>query len=270
MLLVERCRGCCFYSSSGINIDILSPVIQAIPEDVLQSANMPFDVYIQEAENLFKWVQADKDALTGRGMDWGLVDDLLERAAALREAESIWSAQRFTRQEAGRLWAEKSPDAYALRDQLLKDLRFAYRKDSKLTGRVNYISDGTGHADMIQDLNDLSVLGKENLDPLKQIKFDMPLLDDAAMLSKEMAALFADATTDKAEDKGAKKIRDQALTHLKEAVEEIRDYGQYVFSASRERLQGYRSDYYRKKRYRKSSAKAEDVVSDAASGSASE
>jgi hypothetical protein len=42
-----------------------------------------------------------------------------------------------------------------------------------------------------------------------------------------------------------KKIRNQAYTHLKEAVDYIREYGRYVFWRNPARLKGYRSDYRR-------------------------
>jgi hypothetical protein len=38
---------------------------------------------------------------------------------------------------------------------------------------VSAITDGSGHADMIQDLNDIAVLGRENPDPLTAIGFDL-------------------------------------------------------------------------------------------------
>ena len=38
----------------------------------------------------------------------------------------------------------------------------------------------------------------------------------------------------------------QAFTHLKEAVDYIREYGRYVFWRNPARLKGYRSDYIRK------------------------
>jgi hypothetical protein len=48
----------------------------------------------------------------------------------------------------------------------------------------------------------------------------------------------------------AKKIRDQAFTHLKEAVDLIREYGRYVFWRNDARLKGYRSNHLRKMRLR--------------------
>ena len=62
-------------------------------------------------------------------------------------------------------------------------------------GRVGAIRDSSGHADMIQDLNDLSVLGNRNKGPLEMIKFDMSILEKAAETSDEMARLLTTATS---------------------------------------------------------------------------
>jgi len=133
-------------------------ILKAISEDKLFSPRIPVDVYLQEAENLYKWCQEDKEALVARGLSWELVDDLLVRAGALREAESTWNRERFSREESEKKWLEESPPGYALRNDLVHQLRFAFRGDSALRGRVSAIAAGYGHADMIQDLNDLSVL----------------------------------------------------------------------------------------------------------------
>jgi hypothetical protein len=48
----------------------------------------------------------------------------------------------------------------------------------------------------------------------------------------------------------AKKIRDQAFTHLKEAVDYIGEFGKFVFRRNVDRLKGYRSNYSRMKKMR--------------------
>ena len=134
--------------------------IEAIADDQVKSPTMPVDVFLQEVENTVKWVQDDKDKLIAAGLDWTLVDDMPIRAGALREAQSLWYKERFSREEAQKEWNEKSPDAYDLRDTLLHTFRFAFRNEADLTSRVAIISEGSGNADMIQDLNDLALLGK--------------------------------------------------------------------------------------------------------------
>jgi len=159
--------------------------------------------------------------------------------------------------EAQREWKLLSPEAYDLRDELIHDYRFAYRKDPVLLGRVSAITDGSGDDDMIQDLNDLSVLGKANQEPLTAIGFDASKLDTAGTKSDEMAELLATANGDKAEQNESKMIRDKAYTHLKELVDEIREAGKYIFWKDEIRYRGYTSEYWRKT-HRKSKNDSEE------------
>jgi hypothetical protein len=125
---------------------------------------------------------------------------------------------------------------------------FAYRKQPDVKGRVQAIAEGSGDADMIQDLSDLAVHGKNNPGPLAEIKFDMKLLDEAASKSDELASLLATARGEKATDSEIKVARDQAYTYLKEAVDEVREFGQHVFWRDPTRLTGYASAYKRRHR----------------------
>ena len=100
---------------------------------------------------------------------------------------------------------------------------------------------------MMKDLNDLSLLGKDNTRLLEAINFDLSLLDKAAQTSGEMAVLLDEMNrnTERYEHSEAKKIRDQAYTHLKEAVDEILETGRYVFRQDKSHLKKYASEYRR-------------------------
>lgn len=231
--------------------------IKAIADAEVKYPGIPIEVYIQEAENLHHWCQDDKAALEAAGLNWEVADALPVRAGATREAQSIWNKERYTRQQAQQEWMEKSPEAYNLRDQLQHDFRFAFRKHSDLLGRVSEISDGSGDADMIQDLNDLSVLGKTNPEPLTLINFDGSRLDRAATLADEMAVILAAANGDKQRDSEAKTIRDRAYTYLKEVMDEVRQTGKYVFWQNHDRYIGYTSRYWKRK---KTKSQPDEVV----------
>jgi hypothetical protein len=111
-------------------------------------------------------------------------------------------------------------------------------------------SRGESRASVIQSLNDLSVLGKANLELLAAINFDISLLDNAAQTADELAKLVAAATTDMMKPNETADIRDRAYSHLKEAVDIIRGYGKYVSYQNKERFTGYISQYIRRLRIR--------------------
>jgi len=182
------------------------------------------------------------------------------RAGALREAQSLWYKERFSREEAQKEWNEKSPDAYDLRDTLLHTFRFAFRNESDLTSRVAIIAEGTGNADMIQDLNDLALLGKDHTDLLTAVGFNLTLLDTAAATSAEMAALLSQSTTDRKKENVNRIIRDKAYTYVKQALDDVRACGQFVFWRDDARSKGYVSQYFKNRRKKNTTESAEPTT----------
>ena len=218
--------------------------IRAIPDDKTQEPAMPVDTYLQESENLAKWSLMDAEALATIGITLAMLNKLPVRAGALREAQSIWVKDHNSQQDAQREWSEAAPEAFAMRDQLLHDFRYAYRNDAAILARVAEIAEGDTNADMIQDLNDLSLLGKSNTGPLEAINFSLEKLEAAATASDELANILALANGDKSLQNESKVIRDKAYTHLKELVDEIRAAGKYLFWKNEKRYKGYVSQYW--------------------------
>jgi hypothetical protein len=226
----------------------LKTEIEAIPANQVLQPQIPIDVFNQSAENLYYWALDDKDQLMARGLKAEILDMLIERVGASRHAQALWYKERHAKQEAEREWREKSPGGYKLRNLLLSEFEFAFYADPALMSRVDEARKGSGHSDMIQDLTDLSLLGKENILLLEGTNFDSPLLDTAIQQSDELAKILAIANGEKAEDSQAKLTRDKAYTFLKELVDEVRRVGKFVFRDNPERIEGYEISYYKKHR----------------------
>ncbi|MBN2531168.1 MAG: hypothetical protein JXR76_32590 [Deltaproteobacteria bacterium] len=221
------------------------PQITAIPKEDIKPPQMPMNTYIHEAYTNYKWAQKDIAFLKKAGFSMELLEDIPIRCDAASEAQSLWQNVMTGRREAQAIWHEESPDAYALRDECLHTMRYAYHGIIELITRVNAIAEGSSDADMIQDLNDISILGKENPEPLEKVGFDLEKLELAAQMSKKMHELKSAATVDQY-DKDVKRIRDQAYTHLKDAVDALRRCGQFVFWKDEDRRKGYISQYNRR------------------------
>ena len=228
--------------------------IKAISNENVQSPNQPVDVFLQESENLGHWSKDDAAQLNVVGITNEMLDDLPKRTGACREAQSIWNKDFRSQKEAQKQWKLLAPPAYELRDDLLKTMKYAYRNEPDLLSRVAAITIGDGHADMIQDLNDIAVLGKENPDALTAIGFDVTQLNSIALKADEMAVLLAQVNGDKAELNESKVIRDKAYCYLKELVDEIREAGKYVFRNNKARYKGYTSSFWKHKNRRKTKA----------------
>ena len=221
--------------------------IESIGKSDVKEPDMPVSVALQEAEDLIEWCLIDKEALVKAGLDWMYVEDLSQRIGACRYIQSLWQKDFLTQEEAQKEWKLQSPAAYGLRDELVHHFLHAFHAIPDLLSKAQKIAEGSGHADMIQDLSDLSVLGKANIEPLKNINLNLELLDQAAVLSEDMASLLAKANGQKLGDNNLKITRDKAYTYMKQAVDEIRRNGKYVFWRTPEREKGYVSKYYRQR-----------------------
>jgi len=100
---------------------------------------------------------------------------------------------------------------------------------------------------MLQDLSDLSVLGKENEGLLDAIGLDVKILNEAALQADDLSVVLANANGAAGDDADAKEIRDKAYTYMKMAMDEIRNTGQYVFWRDEDRKKGYVSAYFKRK-----------------------
>jgi hypothetical protein len=223
-------------------------VIRAIDDSQIKKPHhIPVGIYIQESVNLYMCALDDKELLINGGLDPELLEDLPTRFGALKAAQSKWENEWKATNKSAMEWKKQSPIAYDLRKNLLAAFLYAFRKHPGLVKKVKAISPIGSHARMIEDLNDLSLLGKDNTRLLEAIKFDLSLLDKAAQTSREMAVLLdeKDRERERGEPSEAKKIRDQAYTHLKEAVDEILEAGKYVFRQNKKRLRKYASAYRR-------------------------
>lgn len=223
-------------------------VINAITVEDTLEPNLPVDTFLQESENLYLWALTDVEKLTGIGISQAMLDDLPVRADACREAQCIWNKDYLSQQEAQKLWNAQSPLAYDMRDELLRTMRYVFRNDATLMGRVRAIAEGFGHSDMVQDLNDLAVLGSKNATRLLAVGFDAGKLQEAATLSKEMATLLAKANGGRTEQHTTKITRDKAYTHLKQLTDEVYAAGKYLFWNDKERIKGYVSSYWRRQK----------------------
>jgi len=226
------------------DFDLNAATIESIADAA--SPAIPIAAMLQEAEDLYVWSQPDKAPLVAAGLDWTLVDSLPARTGACRYAQSLWQQQYQSREEAQREWATRSPEAYALRDELVHHFLFAYRNAPDLLAHARRIAEGAGHADMVQDLADLAVLGKANPAPLETIGLDLAQLTTAETLAEEMADLLARSNGERTNDSQLRVTRDKAYTYLKQAMDEIRRVGQYIFWRNDERQRGYTSKYIRK------------------------
>ena len=220
----------------AVDRSTLETALASIAANEVRLPHIPIDKFVQEAYDLHHLIVEDHEPLLKAGMSPDLITELSDRARLLRRTQSMWSKERYSKEEAAREWDARSESAYELKDSLEASFRFAFRKHPNLLAKVAAIEEGTGHVDMVQDLSDLSVLGKANLHLLEAINLDLEELNTAEVWADELAILLARVNGERQDHSGTKHLRDKAYTYLKEVVDEIRATARFVYRKNPKKL----------------------------------
>lgn len=216
--------------------------IKALSLSKVKLPNQPIDKITASAETLAVESLKDREELAKAGLNVTFIDEIPSLSGATRYCQANWMSEYQARQEAQKEWLEQSPAAYDLRDEMLHHFSFAFRNNVAVKKKVMRIREGGGHADMIQDLLELAVLGEKNQDPLTKIGFDLTSLQNARATSHAMSELLAVSNGSKDESSPNKLLRDKAYTLLMDRVSSIRECGRYVFWKNEERRNKYLND----------------------------
>lgn len=227
--------------------------IKAYPQNQLKKCEMPIGIYIHEIDGLNTRASIDLPQLITAGMSPELIDKMLDRTNALRTAQCNWEEQSTQRQQAIKIWKAESPAIYAFRADLIENMTFAYRNKADLLLKLKAIKKGNSHADAVQDLSNLAILGKANSAPLQAIHFDLSLCDKASEEASRMANLLGQVNGQMYVTDELKVFRDKAFSLLKDVVDEVRSYGRFIFRKNPDLRKSYTSKYIRERnqKYRK-------------------
>ncbi len=227
-------------------LDLLEE-IKTVPEEKIIYSFLPYDIFINEAEGLHTRASLDFDLLKQYNLTSEKINRLLVCTGALRTAQSNWMAKQTEKKKAVEAWNNEAPEIFNFRDEMLDHLEFALRNDEASLEVLKNIKEGTSRADVIQDLASLAVLGREKLQALTAIKYDISLLDQATAMSDHMGTLLGEINGRMYFEDELKLVRDQAYTLCKEIVDEIRSYGKFVFRNKPEKQKAYASKYQRER-----------------------
>jgi hypothetical protein len=225
------------------DLSVLMQEIQALPLDRIKPISTPVAIFLYEADSLHTRGTIDLQELIAVGMPQNLLDRIKMITSSLRTAQVNWEEKKTEKQKAKEIWKEESKNLYALRSELLQAMCFAYRKDEQLMRKLRDIKKGRSHASAIQDLSNLSVLGKANMKELEAIRFDTSKCEKAAEEADRIAGISAAYY-------GRMYIKDELLTLrnksyclLKEEIDELISYGRFAFRKQPSKLTSYAHKY---------------------------
>ncbi|MBD3418776.1 MAG: hypothetical protein GF398_01535 [Chitinivibrionales bacterium] len=222
--------------------------LDALPSDDVRSPDMPTEEAVNEGEKVAQLLIEHADAFAKIGFDMAIAKQLQQAAGALRVADAKWLACWGEQKESRRLWSEKSPQGYALRDEMLAAFTYALRKDAAVLKQVRRIRAGRTHSDMIQDLRDITELGKKHAALLADININAGKLEQCAAMADELGTLYAKVFAD-GSDNEALDIRNRAFTWMRMLQQEVVDAAEYVLRDDPDTLRRFYSEY-RRRQYR--------------------
>lgn len=221
----------------------LRPQIEALPPQDLRGPMAPMGYYLQEAEDLYYWTQADRATLRTTGLDWDLVDQLPQRIAATRYAQSLWNASRFNRTDSLKQYILMLPEAYNQRTELERHMKFAFHNEPQILEGMPWTTDDLVDTQLIGNLRALCAYANEHRKMLLKVGMNPETIAKAEHLAERLETLLLTANEQSPEALSSKSMRDAAYSYLRLAVEEIRRHGQYAFHNDQERAEGYTSAY---------------------------
>ena len=213
--------------------------------------NVPPEIAVQEANNLYEWGKYDKSLLEKDDKLFLYYSELPLRADCLKVAQSRWVEVRTAGSELKQRFYTMLDEARKLRSKLEHDFFYFLRDEPKKIVALRKIAKRKGLDSLIQSLTDLGIMGNEAESLKNNPLFDYSLVDKAAKMSDDLADLSGafHGSANKLSEPSLV-LRNKASWHLKEAVDEIRGFGQWKHNGNPGRHEGYVSAFLREKRKR--------------------
>jgi hypothetical protein len=224
------------------DFEALLPKLNALDKKSIRKQDMPIDQAVKEGEIMAAAATADTPALTAVGADPAKIAELVTATGALRYSQAVYTAAIGELKDASKQWASEEPAGFELRDELLAAAAFALRNVPDAMKAVKRIREGSGGADMIQDLSALAELCKKYPTQLSAIKFDTTKIDAAVDKAGSLGKLYAKAFVEKGTTV-AKDQRDRAFTYMRMCMAEVLAAAEYAFRKDPARLSYYHSAY---------------------------
>lgn len=236
-------------------------IIKAIPPEKTIQLTMPQEHVCSEAQELDIVANEDKEDIMARGLSSNILESLPIRTGAFTYAAALYELDSQGMSEVQEIWEKKKEEGYLFKKKLINEMKFAFRNNQLAQKELSEIKAGKGHRDMVIDLLEIEIVGREHLEELANINFDMSLLDKAKELHEEVTKAYAEMKVHQNQINEKRQTRDQAFTWLKEIVDEIREFGRFVYSDNPEKIKRYISEYYHEIRGKVKNKKEEETVS---------
>lgn len=209
-----------------------------------KTAMIPIARLIQEANDLYLFCKNDKKELVGEGLDWNDAERLPVLLNECTNAEVEYQVYKDNYESETVKLKKFVLRCRKLRRFIAEKLRLAIASTGADLKIPSY-KKSWSRVELIQDLNDLAVIGKDNKEVLQPMGFEMSKLDLAANMSIELSEKIVDIIISNPSESPQKKIRDKIILELSSLIARIRNKGKSTFIDNPLRRKAYACEYFR-------------------------
>lgn len=217
---------------SEADLQAVGSALTAIPGDAVRKPTVPVEVYCHQGERIWEAVKRDREAIIAVGIGADVVDSLPARLGALRTADAEWQVRKKRGRPEDQVKREAA--GFLSRNEAAATARFGLRGDARAQEVLDEVQKGDGLADMLDDMEKLSVLYRENHAGFRLPGFDARA--EATRLESEAAAIRAGSAAWRVEESSdtLKDRRDRAFTYADMAIDEVRAGARFAFRGDRD------------------------------------
>ena len=250
----------------------LAPRLQALPLDQVQAPSIPIADLHEEASNLLYYLvdmTKPEHPLTARGA--GLVqvkikvtelEDFATAISASREAQAQWTVASSRSKSEDQVQREAAGIAH--RARIVAASRYHLADDAQVQDKLDEIQEGEGIADLIADLEALTVLVRAHAPVYEGDTTFNPHAE--AELAANLAVTIAAGQALYAANPPARELldlRDRASTFLERLLARLRLAGRWAYREHPEILKHFASKYARERRLRAKARAAAEPTAEA-------
>jgi hypothetical protein len=224
----------------------LFDTFMAIPVGARMSTDRPGEEVVAAGERLAAVARQDRDSFVCAGLNPEYIDTLQARIGAFAYIAAYYDGLLDKEITAEKEWEQKASQGYSLKKRLSHALSSVFRNEPELLEKVKEIERCRENGNIVIDLLALYVLGKLSAMRLRKSSFDFTGLESAKALREELSVIVGRIISNRSRMREAGKILDCAYTYLMQAVNEIKEYGQFVFFNDPDRQKTYVSDFWHK------------------------
>ena len=203
---------------------------------------IPVSRLLQDAHDLWYSGTQDRAELEPFGIDWAMVERIPELVKMCSDAEAQWQMYRIDYSIENAKIREKLKNGWQVRAELTEYIRYAFKLE-KIAVTLPLVRSNRSDSGLMQDLNDLAVIARENWEIVQKSGLSMALVDQAAELSVSLACISAEHAANVPKLSEQKKKRDMLLREIVQCVDTIRQTARLAFRTAPDRIIPYRNHY---------------------------